>query len=84
MNTTHRASRRTGGNGRTACELPSGRKCRSDYYQREYKWPKKRVLELLDDLAAKFLESRDARQELYHELAGPIWNPDRLALEAQS
>src|SRR5262249_9370252 len=30
-----------------------------DYYQREYKWQQKQVSELLEDLAAKFLESHE-------------------------
>src|SRR5438552_7262887 len=34
-----------------------------DYYQREYKWQKKHVAELLDDLADKFRESYDFGHE---------------------
>jgi uncharacterized protein with ParB-like and HNH nuclease domain len=43
--------------GRTVRELLTGRKYSIDYYQREYKWLTKQVTELMDDLAAKFLES---------------------------
>jgi uncharacterized protein with ParB-like and HNH nuclease domain len=84
MNSTPRPSREIDGKGRTVRELLSGPKYSIDYYQREYKWQQKRAAELLDDLAAKFLESYNARQELYQKLAEQIWNPDRLVLEAQS
>jgi len=53
------ASREIDGKGRTVRELLAGRKYSIDYYQREYKWQKKQVAELLDDLAAKFLESHE-------------------------
>ena len=51
-------SRAIDGKGRTVRELLAGRKYSIDYYQREYKWQQKQVKELLDDLAAKFLDSR--------------------------
>ncbi|MBK8688710.1 MAG: DUF262 domain-containing protein [Betaproteobacteria bacterium] len=51
------------GKGRTVRELLAGRKYSIDYYQREYKWQQKQVAELLDDLAAKFLESHEGGNE---------------------
>ena len=44
-------------------ELLAGRKYSIDYYQREYKWQQKQVAELIDDLAAKFLESHEEGNE---------------------
>ena len=57
------SSREIDGKGRTVRELLAGRKYSIDYYQREYKWQKKHVAELLDDLAAKFLESHEEGNE---------------------
>jgi hypothetical protein len=37
--------------------LLANRKYSIDYYQREYKWQRKQITELLEDLAAKFLDS---------------------------
>ena len=51
------ASREIDGKGRTVRDLLANRKYSIDYYQREYKWQHKQVTELIDDLAAKFLES---------------------------
>jgi uncharacterized protein with ParB-like and HNH nuclease domain len=34
-----------------------------DYYQREYRWETKQVVELIDDLAEKFLESHETGNE---------------------
>jgi uncharacterized protein with ParB-like and HNH nuclease domain len=59
MSSTPHILREIDGKGRTVRELLSGRKYSIDYYQREYKWQKEQVAEL-------------------------IWNPDRLAQEAQS
>ncbi|GAG05209.1 unnamed protein product, partial [marine sediment metagenome] len=59
MTTTARPSYEIDGDGRTVRQLLSGRKYSIDYYQREYKWQKKHVAELLDDLANKFLESHE-------------------------
>ncbi len=39
--------------------LLSGAKFGIDYYQREYRWGRKQVAELIDDLAAKFLSSHE-------------------------
>jgi len=58
-----RTSREIDGKGRTVRELLAGRKYSIDYYQREYKWQKKQVEELIEDLAAKFLESHEAGDE---------------------
>jgi hypothetical protein len=63
MATAPHPSREIDGKGRTIRELLAGRKYSIDYYQREYKWQQKQVAELLDDLAAKFLESHEAGNE---------------------
>jgi hypothetical protein len=63
MTTPPRTSREIDGKGRTIRELLAGRKYSIDYYQREYKWQQKQVAELIDDLAAKFLESHEAGNE---------------------
>ena len=57
------ASREIDGKGRTVHELLAHRKYSLDYYQREYKWGKKQVAELIDDLASKFLESHEKGNE---------------------
>lgn len=59
MSNPLQVSREIDGKGRTVRELLSNRKYSIDYYQREYKWQEKQVAELLDDLAAKFLESHE-------------------------
>src|SRR5437660_2285330 len=56
-------SREIDGKGRTVRELLAGRKYSIDYFQREYKWEKKQVFELLEDLVDKFLESHDQNNE---------------------
>ncbi len=56
-------SREIDGKSRTVRELLAGRKYSIDYYQREFKWQQKQVAELLDDLAAKFLESHEENNE---------------------
>ena len=58
-----RASREIDGKGRTVRELLSNRKYLIDYYQREYKWQRKQVAELVDDLADKFLGSHEEGNE---------------------
>src|SRR5207302_7195020 len=63
MTNATRPSREIDGKGRTVRELLAGRKYSIDYYQREYKWQQKQVAELLDDLAAKFLESHEEGNE---------------------
>jgi uncharacterized protein with ParB-like and HNH nuclease domain len=47
------------GEARTIRQLLSGNKYSIDYYQREYKWQTKQVVELLEDLAGKFLTDFD-------------------------
>jgi uncharacterized protein with ParB-like and HNH nuclease domain len=63
MNTNIRASREIDGDGRTVRQLLANRKYSIDYYQREYKWQRKQVAELLEDLAAKFLDTYEAGHE---------------------
>lgn len=63
MSDTASASREIDGKGRTVRELLTGRKYSIDYYQREYKWQPKQVAELIEDLAAKFLESYEEGNE---------------------
>lgn len=71
------------GKGKTVRELLSGRKYSIDYFQREYKWQKKQVAELLEDLTAKFLEShhednqRSAVAEYHHYFLGSIILSDK-------
>ncbi len=43
--------------------LLGGTKFAIDYYQREYRWEKKQITELLNDLCDKFLESHEASNE---------------------
>lgn len=63
MNTAPHPSREIDGRGRTVRELLAGRKYSIDYYQREYKWQRKQLAELIDDLAAKFHESHEPGNE---------------------
>jgi hypothetical protein len=83
MTTALRPSREIDGKGRTVRELLAGRKYSIDYYQREYKWQRKQVAELIDDLAAKFLESheegneRSAVAEYGHYFLGSIIVSDK-------
>jgi hypothetical protein len=51
------------GNAKTIRSLLSGARYSIDYYQREYKWEKKQVAQLLEDLATKFLTSYEAGHE---------------------
>ena len=83
MTTPIRPPREIDGKGRTIRELLAGRKYSIDYYQREYKWQQKQVAELIDDLAAKFLESheegneRSAVAEYGHYFLGSIIVSDK-------
>lgn len=43
--------------------LLGGTKFAIDYYQREFRWATKQVVELIDDLAGKFLESHEPSNE---------------------
>lgn len=51
------------GKARTVRELLKGVKYSIDYYQREYKWHQKQILEMLDDLSGRFLEEFDESHE---------------------
>ena len=83
MTIAPRPSREIDGKGRTVRELLAGRKYSIDYYQREYEWQRKQVAELIDDLAAKFLESheegneRSAVAEYGHYFLGSIIVSDK-------
>ncbi|HOU97129.1 MAG TPA: DUF262 domain-containing protein, partial [Bacteroidales bacterium] len=46
-----------GGDAKNVRMLLNGAKFAIDYYQREYRWEKKQVAELIDDLTEKFLDS---------------------------
>lgn len=48
---------------KTIRQLLGGAKYAIDYYQREYRWESKHVLELLDDLSDRFRESYEADDE---------------------
>ncbi len=56
MNNQPQTSRAIDGKGKTIRELLTAKRYSIDYYQREYKWQKKQIAELLDDLITKFLE----------------------------
>jgi len=56
-------SREIDGDGRTVRALLANRKYSIDYYQREYKWQRKQLAELIDDLCQKFEESYEANHE---------------------
>lgn len=83
MSNPLQVSREIDGKGRTVRELLSNRKYSIDYYQREYKWQQKQVAELLDYLAAKFLESyeegndRSAVPSYNHYFLGSIIVSDK-------
>ena len=49
---------------RTVRELLSGARYGIDYYQREYKWQSKQIVELVHDLTDRFLEDYDPEDEL--------------------
>ncbi len=51
------------GDAKNLRTLLGGSKFGIDYYQREYRWEKKQVTELIDDLSDKFLESHEAGNE---------------------
>lgn len=71
-------SRAIDGRSRTVRELLSGRKYAIEYYQREYKWRRKHVTELLEDLVSRFEEShergneRSAVRDYVHYFLGSI------------
>lgn len=84
MSNTRQASREIDGKGRTVRELLGGKKYSIDYYQREYKWKTKQVIELIDDLAGQFLDDyeegseRSAVAEYGHYFLGSIIISDNL------
>jgi hypothetical protein len=49
------------GSAKTVRGLLKGVKYDIDYYQREYRWQEKQVVELVDDLSGRFLEDFDQR-----------------------
>jgi hypothetical protein len=63
MNTDPQGPREIDGHGRTIRELLANRKYAIDYYQREYKWQRKQVEELVYDLAQKFLDRHQEGNE---------------------
>lgn len=83
MTSSSAQSREIDGKGRSVRELLAGRKYSIDFYQREYKWQKKQLAELIDDLSAKFLESyevgdeRSAVAEYGHYFLGSIIISDK-------
>ena len=71
------------GDAKTIRQLLGASKYAIDYYQREYKWQTKQVIELLEDLTEKFLESyeegheRKAVADYGHYFVGSIIISDR-------
>jgi len=51
------------GDAKNIRSLLGGSKFAIDYYQREYRWEKKQIAELLSDLSEKFFESHDLKNE---------------------
>ena len=51
------------GDAKNIRSLLSGAKYAIDYYQREYRWARKQIAELIDDLAEKFGESHEGGNE---------------------
>ena len=47
------------GEARTVRELLHGAKFSVDYYQRDYQWQEKQVVELIEDLTTQFLDQHD-------------------------
>jgi uncharacterized protein with ParB-like and HNH nuclease domain len=74
---------RIDGKPRTVRELFTSRKYGVDYYQREFAWTQANVIELLDDLTGRFLDSWDESHEREDTLAyrpyflGPIVTNNR-------
>lgn len=71
------------GKAKTIRELLGGAKYSIDYYQREYRWQTKQMIELINDLTSKFTESyevgdeRDAVESYGHYFLGSIIISDR-------
>ncbi len=51
------------GDAKNIRSMLSGVKFSIDYYQREYRWEKKQVIELINDLCEKFLDSYDPNHD---------------------
>ena len=74
---------RIDGKPRTVRELFTSRKYSVDYFQREYAWTQANVIELLEDLSGRFLDSWDESHEREDTLAyrpyflGPIVTNNR-------
>jgi len=49
--------KRIEGHARTVRDVLSGKRYAIDNYQREYRWHRKQVAELLEDLSEQFLDS---------------------------
>jgi len=63
MTSEAQPSREIDGKGRTVRELLANRKYSIDYYQREFKWQRKQLAELIDDLCQKFEDRYDEADE---------------------
>lgn len=63
MTSEAQQSREIDGKGRTIRELLANRKYSIDYYQREFKWQRKQLAELIDDLCQKFEDSYEEGDE---------------------
>jgi uncharacterized protein with ParB-like and HNH nuclease domain len=50
---------------KSVSDLLSNKKYTIDYYQREYKWEKEQIIELIEDLEAKFLDNYEEEHEYY-------------------
>jgi hypothetical protein len=59
----NQGKREIDGKAKTVRELLKGVKYSIDYYQREYKWDKKQIHDLVDDLSEKFLEEYEPTHE---------------------
>ena len=66
------------GDAKTIRHLLSGQRYSIDYYQREYRWARKHVRELIQDLSENFLHSyqekdeRSAVQKYGHYFLGSV------------
>mgnify|MGYP000538046990 CR=1 FL=1 len=68
------------GDAKNILALLGNAKYAIDYYQREYRWQTKQVLELLDDLGDKFRESFEPAQLgnlSSKNLTRPTWIPGK-------
>lgn len=71
------------GDAKSIRALLSGAKFAIDYYQREYRWETKQIIELINDLSEKFLESyeegheRSAVEQYGHYFLGSIIISDK-------